>query len=215
MNIIKNFFYPNKNDILDPLSLVIKLYIYSFTPDKTKISILNNKIEFQEDGIFQSTVRTINRDTKNDLINMLLPLTYACEMYLNDNNDSSKYNIIFEGVICSLNKLNKVYESNEITQNIEQLKNIVQKFLNGHNFSPTSIVSNWNEPSTQLKKSFYSQTNSIWTQNRLKILFGYINEITITKSIENTTILIISLKTFMNYIDLLVSNLINDLHLLR
>jgi protein associated with RNAse G/E len=27
MDIIKNFFYPNKNDILDPLYLAIKLYI--------------------------------------------------------------------------------------------------------------------------------------------------------------------------------------------
>lgn len=98
MDIIKNFFYPNKNDILDPLSLVIKLYIYSFKPAKTKISMLNNKIEFQEDGMFQSTVRTFNRDTKNDLINMLLPLTFACETYLTDE-DRTKYIKIFEEVL--------------------------------------------------------------------------------------------------------------------
>ncbi len=121
MDIIKNFFYPNKNDILDPLSLVIKLYIYSFKPAKTKISMLNNRIEFQEDGMFQSTVRTFNRDTKNDLINMLLPLTFACETYLGDES-RNKYIRIFEEVISSLDKLNKVYESNEITQNLEQLK---------------------------------------------------------------------------------------------
>lgn len=214
MDIIKNFFYPNKNDILDPLSLVIKLYIYSFKPPRTKISILNNKIEFQEDGIFQSTVRTIKRDTKNDLINMLLPLTYACETYL-VIKERTLYIKIFDKIIISLDKLNRVYESNEITQNIEQLKNIISKFVADKDFDPQTIIPNWNEPSTMLKKSFYSQTNSVWTPNRLKILFGYIDEIENSKSEENTIILIISLNTFMNYIDLLVCNLINDLHLLR
>lgn len=215
MEIIKNFFYPNKNDILDPLSLVVKLYIYSYKPVKTKISILNNKIEFQEDGMFQSTVRTFNRDTKNDLINMLLPLTFACEKYLGDDNVRNDYVIIFENVIISLEKLNKVYETNEITQNIEQLKNIVSKFISNDGYEPESIISNWNEPASNLKKSFYSQTNSVWTKTRLTILFGYINEITNSKSDENTQILIISLCTFMNYIDLLVCSLISDLHLLR
>lgn len=214
MDIIKNFFYPNKNDILDPLSLIIKLYIYSFKPPKTKISILNNKIEFQEDGIFQSTVRTLNRDTKSDLINMLLPITYACETYLkNDNRDM--YIKIFEKVTISLDKLNKVYESNEITQTIEQLKNIIMKFITEKDFDPLSIVPNWNEPSSILKKSFYHQTNSVWTSNRLKILFGYIDEINNTDSNENKLILIFSLNAFMNYIDLFVCGLINDLHFLR
>lgn len=214
MDIIKNFFYPNKNDILDPLSLVIKLYIYSFKPAKTKISILNNKIEFQEDGLFQSTVRTLNRDTKNDLINMLLPLTFACETYLSVKERTS-YIKIFEKVIFSLDKLNKVYESNEITQNIEQLKNIVSKFIADKDFYPQTVIPNWNEPSSMLKKSFYSQTNSIWTSNRLKILFGYIDEIENSNSYENKCILINSLNSFMNYIDLIVCNLINNLHLLR
>jgi hypothetical protein len=215
MDIIKNFFYPNKNDILDPLSLVIKLYIYSYKPTKTKVSILNNKIEFQEDGIFQSTVRTLNRDTKNDLINMLLPLTFACETYLHNNTDRDKYVKIFEEVVDSLDKLNKVYESNEITQNIEQLKNIILKSINEKDFNSISIVSNWNEPASVLKKSFYAQTNSVWTSNRLEILFGYINEISNSNSDENTNVLIISLNTFMNYIDILVSKYISNLHLLR
>jgi len=214
MILIKNFFYPNKNDILDPLSLIIKLYIYSFKPHKTKISILNNKIEFQEDGMFQSTVRTLKRDTKNDLINMLLPLTFACEKYLG-NEQRDIYIRIFEEVINSFDKLNKVYETNEITQTIEQLKNIILKFIPDKDFNPTSIISNWNEPASILKKSFYSQTNSVWTSNRLKILYGYIEEIINSDSDENKLILIISLNTFMNYIDLLVCSLINNLHLLR
>lgn len=214
MEIIKNFLHPNKNDILDPLSLVIKLYIYSFKSLGTKISILNNRIEFQEAGIFQSTVRTFNGDTKNDLINMLFPLTYACEKYL-DYYNKEKYEFIFETVMTSLDKLNQVYQLNEITHNIEQLKNIVNKFVNEKKFKPETIISNWNEPASILKKNFYDQTNSVWTENRLNILLGYVEEISNSESDDNTLALIISLNSFMNWIDLLVVKLINDLHLLR
>lgn len=214
MEVIKKILYPNKNDILDPLSLVIKLYIYSYKPVGTKISILNNKIEFQETGIFQSTVRTINGDTKNDLINMLFPLTYACEKYL-DYSNKEKYIEIFKQVLTSLDKLNQVYQSNEITHNIEQLKNIISKFMNENKFNPQSIISNYNEPASELKKSFYTQTNSVWTENRLTILIGYIDEINNSESEENTQALIISLNSFMNWIDLIVVKLISDLHLLR
>lgn len=214
MEAIKKILYPNKNDILDPLSLVIKLYIYLYKPMGTKISILNNRIEFQEAGIFQSTVRTFNGDTKNDLINMLFPLTYACDKYL-DYYNKEKFSVIFEQVLYSLDKLNQVYQSNEITHNIEQLKNIINKFMNEKKFNPQTIISNYNEPASMLKKSFYTQTDSVWTKNRLEMLICYIQEILNSESDEHTQALIASLNLFMNWIDLLVIKLITDLHLLR
>ena len=206
--------YPNKNDILDPLSLVIKLYIYSFKPNGTKISILNNKIHFQDKGIFQSTIRTLNGDTKNDLINMLFPLTYACEKYL-QSDEKKDFQVIFEKVIQSLDKLNQIYKSNEITHNIEQLKNIINKYIQESKFNPETIILNYNEPASQLKKSFYSQTNTVWSEDRIIVLIKYIKEIINSESDENTKLLIVSLNSFMNWIDMNVVKLINDLHLLR
>jgi len=214
MDILKKFLYPNKNDILDPLSLVIKLYILSFKPNGTKISILNNKIIIQEVGIFQSTVRSINGDTKNDIINILFPLTFACEIYLNDT-ENIKYRYIFEQIIKSFDKLNAIYQVNEMTHNIEQLKNIVTNFLSDIDFNPKTIILNWDEPASVLKKSFYKQTNSIWTEDRLNILFGFINEIINSETDEIKYYLINSLSSYMNYIDLIVVKLINNLHLLR
>ena len=214
MNLIKNFLYPNKNDILDPLSTVIKLYIYSFKPLGTKMSILGNKIVIQDIGIFQSTVRTINRDTKTDLINILFPLVYACEIYLSDNSDQ-KFRIIFKRIIKSLNDLNTIYQINEMNHNIEQLKNIVTNFLSDKNFNPNTIILNWDEPASKLKKSFYAQTNLIWTEDRLNILFGYINEISNTNQDDLINNLVFSLSSFMNYIDLLIVKLITNMHVLR
>ena len=57
----------NKNDTLDPLSVIIKLFIYGYKPVGTKISISRNKIFIQENGFFQSTIRSVFRDSKNDI----------------------------------------------------------------------------------------------------------------------------------------------------
>ncbi len=214
MEIIKNFLYPNKNDILDPLSLIIKLYIYSYKPAGTKISILNNKMEIQEISLFQSTIRTFKGDTKNDLINMLFPLTFACEIYLNEI-EQQKYKYIFEQAIKSFDKLNEMYQINEITHNIEQLKNIMISFLENSKFNPKTIILNWDDKASELKKSFYKQTNTVWNKDRLDILFGHINELSISQSDDLTEQLILSLSTFMNFMDLVVVKLINELHLLR
>ena len=220
MELIKNFLYPNRNDILDPLSLVVKLYIYSFKSIGTKISILGNKIDIQESGIFQSTVRTIYGDTKNDLINMLVPLTWACEFYLgnleSDKSDkSTRFIKLFDGILKSFDKLNQTYKFNETTLNIEQLKNITKNFLLNNKFNPESIVSSWNSTQTGLKKNYYVQTNKVWDNNKFKILIGFINEI---ESIyddepEKINFLVNSLSQFMNYIDNIVINEIAKLYI--
>ena len=67
MNFLKNIIYQNKTDILDPLSVILKLYIYNFKPEGTKISVSNNKIVLQDIGIFQGSVRKILGDSKNDI----------------------------------------------------------------------------------------------------------------------------------------------------
>jgi len=214
MEILKNFLYPNKNDILDPLSIVIKLYILSYKPIGTKISILNNKLELQEAGYLQSTIRSINRDTKNDLLNLLFPLTYACEVYLGDIYEG-RYRIIFERSLLAFDKLKNVYQLNEITNSIEQLKNIITTFLDNNNFNPKTIIGNWDEPAANLKKSFYRQTNTIWNENRLNVLFGHINEIKDISDDINLNMLLNSFYSYMIFIDTIVIKLIDDMHLLR
>ena len=88
MNIVKEIIYSSKNDILDPLSTIIKLFIYHYKPIGTKISISNNKLIIQERGMFQGTVRMIYRDTKNDINIIFYPVIFACKYFL--ANDKSK-----------------------------------------------------------------------------------------------------------------------------
>jgi hypothetical protein len=217
MESIKSFLYPNKSDILDPFSCIIKLFIYSFKPLGTKLSIVGNKLEIQNINIFQSTIRTIQRDTKTDLINLLFPITFACEKYLSTESvkQSPILKQIFYQVLKSLDNLNRVYQVNEISHNIEQLRNIVLSFINASDFNVQLVIHNWTDACSTLKKGFYIQTSAIWTEQRYNIVFGIINELFSETSPEKIDKLVSSLNTFMGFIDLGVVSLIQGLHLLR
>ena len=77
----------NKNDILDPLSIIVKLFIYSYKPAGTKISIGNNRIYIQESTYIQGIIRKINGDTKNDITILTCPVLYACLNYLKNTDN--------------------------------------------------------------------------------------------------------------------------------
>ena len=66
----------SKNDIMDPLSVIIKLFIYAYKPNGTKLSIGANKINIQEPGLFQGFMRKIYGDQKNDINIILFPIIY-------------------------------------------------------------------------------------------------------------------------------------------
>jgi hypothetical protein len=210
MNIIKDIVYSSKNDILDPLSIIIKLFIYSYKPAGTKISIYNNKLIIQEIGIFQGAVRKIYRDTKNDINIIFYPVIFACSYFL--SLEKKKLFIkIFEIVCTSFDKLKETYQGNEIIYNIDQLKNIIESFLKSDNFNPSTIISNYDTPSNKIKQDIYGHLSTIWNTDRLNILFGYVNEILITSSEELKESLIFSLSSYANCIDIISNNLINNL----
>jgi hypothetical protein len=84
MEIIKDIISKTKNDKLDPLSIIIKLFIYGYKPIGTKISIYNNKLYIQNSGIYQSTIRTLYGDSKNDINIMFFPILFACKYFLSN-----------------------------------------------------------------------------------------------------------------------------------
>ena len=211
MNIVKDIVYSSKNDILDPLSTIIKLFIYSYKPTGTKISIYNNKLIIQERGIFQGAVRKIYRDTKNDINIIFYPVIFACRYFLSISEDKTKFLKIFEMVSTSFNKLKETYQGNEIIYNIDQLKNIVESFLKNDDFNPASIISNYDTPSNKIKQDIYTHLSTVWNESRLNILFGYIDEILSTTSEELLESLIFSLSSYANCIDIVTNNLINNL----
>jgi hypothetical protein len=210
MNFFKNIIYQNKTDILDPLSVILKLYIYNFKPEGTKISISNNKIVLQDIGIFQGSVRKILGDSKNDINIIFGPVVYSCLKYLS-SDEREKYLYIFEIVSTSLNKLKLTYAGNEIVYNIEQIKNVIDSFISKKDNDISLLVSNYNTNGFKIKQNIYDHINSVWTPERKQILLGYINEIKNFVSQEYENELILSLSSFLNCMDITTKNIINNI----
>lgn len=208
MDVLKNYLYPCKNDILDPLSVIIKLFIYSYKPPGTKISIDNNKLNIQEIGLLQPSIRFIKRDSKNDINIIQFPIIYACEIYLSNANRDI-FIEIFNKLLLTFDKLRETYQGNEIIYSIDQLKNIVDSFIKNSAFDPVTIITSYNEPSCKLKKNIYAHINTIWNKSRLNILLGYIDEIiqaTNTTDLQNN--LLNSLSIYMSCIDIMTNKLL-------
>ena len=199
-----------KNDVLDPLTVIIKLFIYAHKPIGTKLSILNNKIKIQEIGIFQGTIRTLFGDKKNDINIIIFPIIFACNTYLNGQN-KTKFRKLFETSCISFDKLKETYQGNEIIYNIDQLKTIINSFLNEDLTNSSSLMANYNSAGGKIKQNIYIYLNSIWNEQRLNILFGYLHEINETASEELILSLINSLNSYMDCIDLKINNLIANL----
>jgi hypothetical protein len=202
--------FNNKTDLLDPLSVIVKLYIYSYKCIGTKISVKNNRLTIQDTGLFQSTVRTLMRDTKNDLNIIFNPIIFACDMYLKEEY-KEKYKSFFEGTLLAFHKLKETYTGTDIVYTIDNLKTNVELFINNSNYDMNLIISNINEPSYQIKKQIYENISKIWSEKRLEILFGYLYELENYKTEEELNLILFSLSSFMDYIDLCTSNMISSL----
>lgn len=207
---MESLWIKSKNDTLDPLSIIIKLYIYSYKAIGTKISIYNNKMEIQDIGYFQSTCRRLNGDTKNDITILNMPILYACNIYLKNQTNDKMINL-FQKASNSFDKLRQTYQGNEIMYNIDQLKNNIDAFLSNNTINISDVAGSYDSAGGKMKQAMYANINSIWTDERLNIVFNFINELEQTNIKELQEYLLLSLSSYMSFIDLMVHNLINSL----
>ena len=200
-----------KNDTLDPLSVIIKLFIYAHKPVGTKLSIGDNKINIQEPGLFQGTVRKIYGDKKNDVNIIFFPIIFACQTYLGDKKFRARFIRVFDIVIGSFDNLKETYQGNEIIYNIAQLKSIAQNFMDNAEFDPNILYGSYDSAGGKIKQEIYSHINTIWTDDRLNVIFGMIDEILLSTSNEIILGLVNALNIYMGCVDMLTHNLITNL----
>jgi hypothetical protein len=77
--------------------------------------------------------------------------------------------------------------------------------------NPISLVNSYGSAGGLIKQNMYNHLNSIWTQQRISVVFGIILEIFNTSSSELLVSLLNSLSQYMNSIDLITANLISSL----
>jgi hypothetical protein len=207
MDAVNNITSNNKNDILDPLSIIVKLFIYYYKPLGTKISIGNNRIYIQDSTYIQGLVRRYNGDSKNDINILLCPILYACITYLKNEEIRELYLPIFQISLQALTNMKQTYANTPIIYNIEHIINVVQMFVNESVPNINNII-NPDTPLFKIKEHIYQQMNQVWTTDRKNILFGFIKEIMDVNNLVLKQNLIDGLTKFMDCMDIFVSNIL-------
>lgn len=98
-----------RNIIIDPFSCLVKLSLIRFLDEGTKISINQNRLNFNSPGYIQGLIRFMYGDNREDLHNILLPLQKCVEWFYNDNNPDMLY--MFNNAVLGLKFLKKSYST--------------------------------------------------------------------------------------------------------
>ncbi len=206
---VKYTFGVSRNDLVDPLSIIIKLIILSHKPIGTKVSIQNNKIIIQNNSLIQGTIRSIYGDKKTDINILCAPVIFACIHYLLPPN-RERFLHIFKNATSGLAKLKDTYIGKDIVYNIEQIKNIVDSFIMNEKIDPGNFIANYQSQVYKLKIDTYKHISTVWDDKRYDILFNILEEL--DKSNEhNKESILCSLTHFLDFIDINVSETIKDL----
>lgn len=205
--------YDNKFiNIIDPLSVIVKLAIISGKPIGTKIAIINNIIYIQEPGLFQSFFRIISYSNKNDLQYLYNPIRIACIYFLNSEIVSRIPNIkiLFNNSLKGLELLMETYKKFPLLNLVlGYYYTIIKNYINNKNNNLFLIEDSYN---IYYKKELITKLNSEWVDDKIKIILDLLefNK----KYNENPNLK--SLETIMNSFDQISMNIIknfnNDSH---
>lgn len=184
--------------ILDPLSVIIKLSILSKKNIGCKICITNNILYIQEVGIFQSLVRRVFNNTKNDIQYLYNPIELACNNFLNVEfaKNNPKIKKLFISAQKGIDNLIETYKNHTIiTHTLFMYYNIISNYL-GKNYNDKLFIPD--NLSNIYTKKFLDNLNSMWNINRIKIVLDIIDFIDHDKASESS---IKCLEEFMASID--------------
>ena len=111
MHSLKSVFQKKKerNVIIDPFSCLVKLSLIRYLDEGTKISIYQNRLNFNAPSYIQGIVRFVYGDNREDLRNILLPIQKCVEWYWNDRNTDMIY--MFNNAVLGLKFLKNSYST--------------------------------------------------------------------------------------------------------
>ena len=78
-------------------------------------------------------------------------------------------------------------------------------------FDPNILYSSYDSPGGKIKQGIYTHINTVWSESRLNVVFGMVEEILTTTSDETGLGLVNALNTYMGCVDMLTFNLITNL----
>lgn len=191
----------NKNQILDPISCIIRLGMLSFKKKGSKVSINDNKISFHDNKFLQGLLRWNSGDSRDDLHNLHNPIQKISEWY---DSDIKEIKNIIEISINGITHLKDSYEKESIIQyTLDRYIDILQKSLETSNkerileiqeqeLSSSILRENVSKEliqndlrdshhidkeSDQSENHVYNELKKLWNFREIKIVNGIFSEI--------------------------------------
>ena len=177
------------NQILDPISCIIKLGMLNFKNRGCKISIHNNKISFNEPVIYQGILRWHYSYSRNDLHNLNNPIKKIEEWY---DTDIIEIQNIINISINGITNLKESYEGSSIINHtleryVDILKEIIsnknntledfdnkQNILKKNNLQNSCYIDNQNNEENNV---VINEIQKLWSYREIKIVNGIFEEL--------------------------------------
>jgi hypothetical protein len=99
----------DRNVIIDPFSCLVKLSLIKYLDEGTKVSIYQNRLNFNTPSYIQGIVRFMYGDNREDLHNILLPIQKCVEWYWNEKDNDMVY--MFNNAVLGLKFLKNSYST--------------------------------------------------------------------------------------------------------
>lgn len=148
------------DSIIEPLTCLIRLSILEYKPVGTKISVSNNKIQYNDPNILQGAIRWSNGDAREDLHNIFNPIKKAVEWFDKEQEEIAH---IFQCSIKGLYRLKKSYHPNSvISHSIQYYIDYLNNYLNDNSNSKDKMN---NETNT-----LYLKLKEFWTPREIIII---------------------------------------------
>jgi len=168
-----------QEQILEPLTCIIKLGILFLKEDGTKLQIIGNSIHYHSPTVLQGTNRWIRGDNRNDLHNLSNPIKIALDWYTpSDSNDISN---LLSYAVGGLRKLGESYNidnvSSLIGNTISHYINLITRALEKESNTKSIEVNNCDNSDNNVYKD-------IWTKDEISII-NKLFAIAITKKESN------------------------------
>ena len=214
----------NKNQILDPISCIIRLGMLSFKKKGSKVSINDNKISFHDNKFFQGLLRWNSGDSRDDLHNLHNPIQKISEWY---DSDIKEIKNIIQIAINGIIHLKSSYEQESIIQyTLDRYIDILNKSLETNNKERILEIKEQELSSSILRENVskemdkntlsdshhidkdsdksenhvYNELKKLWNFREIKIVNGIFSEIKKKKNSEK------ELEAYMKSLEIIVES---------
>lgn len=184
------------NEVLEPLSCMIRLAMLNYKPDGTKISISGHRILFQPPNILQGPIRWKNGDTRLDIHNLFKTIQ-TCLNWYDTKNDNFKY--ICNSAKTGLAKLDACYNnsSNVTSHSIQLYIDLIDKSIS-------------DEKEEVKENIYYLPFKKLWNTNQIRIIYLMLKELEIIEEDEERYTLINAIESILFYKDDQVRLIVNN-----